>query len=209
LFALQLSGPRAKGENYIREGALELGMTIRVNAVVEIAGAPKEFVNKTMKQLIEHIEKNEKFRLLSKHRAKAKKHDELFSTFSELGLEFNKFSELLEFCFEYMPSNIEIEEPSKLELRREDMSDTMNELMLRLHKSDMSVKDANARVKLVEDSNRHLSKGIISLALKQGAKSPDELSSLLGIHTDRLTPIMDFLVEKKVVEFKAGKYSLR
>ncbi len=186
-----------------------MNMSIHVNAMVEIAGAPKQFVNDTMKKLLEHIEKNEVFTLISKHRARAKEHEGIFSTFSELELEFKNFNQLIGFCFEYLPSNIEIEEPAKLELRREDMSDLMNELMLRLHKSDMTVKNVNAQIKLIEKSNHHLTKSIISLGLKQGPKSLEELSELLGISKAKLTPIMDFLVNNKTVKLNKEKYSLK
>lgn len=181
---------------------------IYARAIVEIAGSPKEFIEKTMGLLLEHIEAQEGYTVKKKKRFKAKKYDKVFSTFSELEIVFSDFYKLIQFCFETLPSSIEILEPQRLELRREDLADMINDLLLRLHKSDMVVKETRAKNKLLEDANKLLVKNAIAMALRGGAKTAEEISRATGIKQPNLDSILAFYEGRGLIKKEGNKYSL-
>lgn len=182
-------------------------MRIVTNTVVEIAGSPKEFVDKTMGLVLEHIEKKEGSKILDKKRFPVEKVDNLFSTFTELEIEFEEFQKLVDFCFEHMPSHLEIEEPQHFDMRREDFAELFNLLLMRLHKTDEAVKEVNARFKLVEEANRILVKNIIALALKKAPLKLEELSKRIGIKDTNLMSILDSYKDLGLVKETKGKFS--
>ncbi len=196
-------------ENFLKSPLFGKAMVIIAHAIVEIAGSPKDFVDNTMKLVLDKIKEEEGIKLLSKTKHKAKKYEKVFSTFSELSLEFQNITALIDFCFRYLPSHLEIEEPGNITLRREDLADMMNELLLRLHKSDMIVKDANARLKLVEDANRVLVKNAIAMALQNGPSTVEQISQSTGIKLDRLPTILDYYIKKGLILQEGKLYMLR
>jgi hypothetical protein len=179
-----------------------------VHAIVEIAGAPKDFVDKTMAMLLEHMGKDESFKITGKKRFEMKEHDGLFSTFTELDVSFACFDDLVSFCFSYMPSHIELEHPSRLELRREELAETLNTLLMDLHKRDDILKEVKARYKLVEDANKLLLKNMLAIILENGALALSEISKRAGIKEPNLQSILDFYEENKLIKKKGKKYGL-
>ncbi len=178
-------------------------------AIVEIAGSPKEFIEKTMGLLLEEMEKDEEFKLVSKETEEAVKSDKIFSTFSEVICEFKDYTSLIHFCFKYLPSNFEIEKPARIELRREELVDTINDLLMNLHKMDQVVKDVRMRHKLVEDANKMLLKNSLAMALSDGPKTSEEITKLTGIHQPNLDSILVFYEDKGLLIKKKNKYELK
>src|SRR3989344_1166139 len=88
---------------------------IRCRAIIEMLGAPKEYIDKILRDYIAKI-KNEGAKIVSERYEEAVQQDKLFSNFVEMEILFDKPSQLLSFCFESMPSSIEIIEPEALVL---------------------------------------------------------------------------------------------
>ncbi len=51
----------------------------------------------------------------------------------------------MELCFDYMPSSIEILEPAGMEVDMNDMVSMLNDLLARIHKYDMVLKNLHAQ----------------------------------------------------------------
>ncbi len=70
-------------------------------------------------------------------------------------MEFNESKEIVGFCFDYMPSSIDIIKPEKFSLESKEMMDMINDLIAKLHNLDMNVKNLNAQnVLLKREINR-------------------------------------------------------
>ena len=74
----------------------------------------------------------------------------LYSSFAELEIEFDILESVVGFCFDYMPSSIEILEPSELKLNAVNVSELFNELMARLHNNEMLLRNALAELSLLK-----------------------------------------------------------
>lgn len=119
-------------------------MEMKVRAIVEIAGFPEEHVRDTMEAVMDTLSKEEGVEIISKNVAPVEHVQKMWSTFSEVELKFSDFKALNNFCFNYMPSSIEIIEPLKLNNDSVDISDFLNDVLARLHNFTMFIKNLQA-----------------------------------------------------------------
>lgn len=125
---------------------------IKVRIINEVLGSPKEHVENTLKLLLDNMRQNKNLKLINEIIFEATKLEDkpLYSSFAELEIEFKVLEDLVGFCFDYMPSSIEILEPEELKLEAISVSDLFNELMARLHQNDMMLKNAIAELAVLK-----------------------------------------------------------
>jgi len=114
-----------------------------VRSVIEILGAPKDHVEKVLGLVIEKIKKEE-LKVLRVDVFDAKEIKELWSCFAEIEIEFEKLDKFVGFCFDYMPSSVEILEPDEFKVESGKFTDVMNDLLAKLHQYDMLIKSLKA-----------------------------------------------------------------
>lgn len=180
---------------------------IHVRAIIEMLGAPKEHIEKTMKDYVEKL-KNDKLNIVSEIYNDAVPSQGLFSTFVELEIYFDNLADLLSFCFDSMPSSVEIISPETLAFPSSILSGFLNDLQARIHDNDMIVKTLRVRNKLVEDNSLTIFNNFIRYQLIQGAKSISELSGNLGVEPDKLRPFIDSLINTKKIKEEDNKFLL-
>ena len=119
---------------------------ILARVVIEIAGFPKEHIEQVMQKVIDKVKEN--FEVI---KAEAFDSVELkdkmagfWSIFSEIELKFEDINSITIFCFEYLPSSIEILEPEEIKFQSGEMTGFLNDLLARLHEYDMVVKNLQA-----------------------------------------------------------------
>lgn len=120
---------------------------VQAKIVIEILGTPKDHVEDAMKKVIEKLKEEQGVKLLRETTYKAEQIKNMWSTFSDLEIEVEDVSKLIGICFDYMPSSIEIIEPSKMDLETTTIADFLNDFLARLHKTDMMLKNAMAENK--------------------------------------------------------------
>src|SRR3989344_1311774 len=91
-------------------------MTILFRTVVEVLGKPKEHIENTLREYVKNIKASQKYKVKVEDFAPAKQQEkqELWAAFVELELETETMANLLNFCFDFMPSVIEIIEPREI-----------------------------------------------------------------------------------------------
>jgi len=114
--------------------------TIRTKSIIEIVGKPEEHITKTMNEVVKLIESNKKIDLISKNIAETKEVKGLWSTFGEFEIDFSSFKDLGNFCFDFMPSSLEIIDPEKFNIDSKEIEEFTNDVMAKLHQYDMVVK---------------------------------------------------------------------
>lgn len=115
-------------------------LTARV--ILEVVGAPKEHIEKTLKEIIEKLKKESYIvKVLDIHIEPTKQIKEFFSSFSEIELQIKDSSSLIGFCFDYMPSSIELIEPEVFQSDIVEFTGLINDLLAKLHKYDMLVRN--------------------------------------------------------------------
>jgi hypothetical protein len=140
---------------------------ITANAIIEIVGAPKEHIEETMTKVMDLIEKNEDHKIIKKETSEPKESDfpdpnnpekniKVWSTFTELEADFKNFDALTNFCFEFMPSSIEILEPLEMKMEAQEINNSLNDILARLHQqAKMMMEYATLKRKIQEAAAKH------------------------------------------------------
>ena len=119
---------------------------ILVRSVIEVAGFPKDHIEEVMKKVVDKIKENfevVKAEIFDSVELKDKLTG-FWSVFTEIELKFDDINAITLFCFEYMPSSIEILEPEELKFGSMEFGGFINDLLARLHEYDMVVKNLQA-----------------------------------------------------------------
>jgi len=109
---------------------------IRAKLVIELLGSPKEHVDQTMRLVIDKLKKEEGVKLLKEATYAAEQNEEIkpmWSSFSDVDIETVSLKKLMDVCFDYLPSSVEIVSPEKVELSGVDYAYLLNELLAQLH----------------------------------------------------------------------------
>lgn len=119
---------------------------ILARVVIEVAGFPKEHIEQVMEKIVGKIK--EGFEVVkSEIFESVELKDKLsgfWSIFTEIELKFEDINVITVFCFEYMPSSIEILDPEELKFQSTEIAGFLNDLLARLHEYDMVVKNLQA-----------------------------------------------------------------
>ena len=132
---------------------------VRAIMIVEIAGRPAEHVKVA---LGEHIGVLNKVDDVTVHSIKISEprtlsrgdrqqvtggEEEMFTCFAEADFECDSFGRLSETMFDFMPSSVEVIEPSKVSLSMSEATDLLNNISGRMHRYDELAKVAGIRLK--------------------------------------------------------------
>lgn len=124
---------------------------IKAKVIIEVVGAPKEHVETTLKNIVNKVKDEKDLNLLRSEFFEAKETEvkdmpqKVWSAFFELDITVPNINRLISFCFDYMPSSIDILDPSKLDLNAGEISDMLNDLLAGLHKYDLILKNIHAQ----------------------------------------------------------------
>lgn len=181
---------------------------ILANIIIEIAGKPKEHVEKTLKLVVDKIKENKDLNVKNANFEKPKEIENLFSAFAEIEAEFKNLSVLLGICFDYMPSSIEIIEPTELKLKAPNFTDFLNDLQSRLHNIDLKLKAVVQQNEILNRNAIALIQNFLIKLLKEKQRSIKELSDSVGIKEEQLEAILNVLVKNNLIKKEKDTYSL-
>tara|TARA_Y100000310_G_scaffold138289_2_gene137245 strand:- start:44889 stop:45329 length:441 start_codon:yes stop_codon:yes gene_type:complete len=119
---------------------------LKVKAIIQVLGAPENHVQETLKKVVGKVKEVKEIQVLKEELADTQQMEDkkLWSNFAELELQVKEMGALVNFCFDFMPSSIEILEPEKIGGTREPLTNLLNDLIARLHQYDMLLKNLHA-----------------------------------------------------------------
>ncbi len=121
-----------------------------IRCIIEIAGFPKEHVKESAKNLLGKIKELKDVKVGNIETAELKEIKEMWSTFIEIEIEFAKLESMIAFCFNFMPSSIEILKPVRFNLEAGELEGYMNEILRRLHNFSMTITNLAIKKKVLE-----------------------------------------------------------
>ena len=182
---------------------------ILAKCIVEMVGAPKEHLEKTMKDYIKSLKEREDLEIIKSDYSEPEEKEKMFNMFVELEAWFQDTPGLIGFCIDSLPSSVEILEPEKLTFTENDMSDFVNDLLGKLHVLDMSIKKTNAKVSLLDKNVNVIAANFIAYIVRNEAKGLDELQKITGIDEKMLGSFLDKMVEQGSLVKEEDKYRLK
>jgi hypothetical protein len=183
---------------------------IRSNIILEIMGKPKEYVEESMKTYIAKLkEEYEGVVVLNDKIADVNEAGEgFFSTFAEVEILCKDLTSLIGFCFDYMPSSVEIISPEKFITSQHGMTNIINDLQTKLHNLDMAIKTTKTENDFLRKNMNSLVRNIVMLSLNQKPLSLEELSKICGIKSEELKGYLDALVRLDKIKEEKNIYFL-
>jgi|SRR3989338_1715832 len=185
--------------------------------IIEVMGSPKDYVEKTLRLAVDNIKQKQKeiserpgqkdIEILKEEFFPAEEKEKMFSSFAELEILFRNTFELVNFCFEYTPSSIEILEPGNLNYKSRDFSNALNDLLGKIHNNAMVIKNYAAENTLLKKNASTLLQNIAVLSLKERDKNLNELSKDIGISEEKLKNILEDFMENNIILKKGDKYA--
>ena len=181
---------------------------IRCRAIIEVLGKPKEHVENAIKQYIGHIKEDSELVILNEEYSEIREQENLWTKFVELDLIIKGTGKLIGFCFEYMPSSIEVTKPEQLIMSNAELSNFLNDLQVRLHNVDMIVKQLKGENNFLKRNTNAILHNTIMICLKVNSLSLEQISKLTGVEQKELEIFMENLIKENKVKKEDDVYSL-
>ena len=180
-------------------------------AIIEVLGRPKEHIEKSLKEYLDNLKQNKNYKVISEEIAEVKKQEgqELWVVFAELEIKTSQVDSLISFCFDYMPSVIEILEPKRLPISDLEISQFLNDLQGKLHYVDMVAKQVKLENDHLKKNMGSLLRNYVLLLLSKQSLSSIQLSKLTGVSKDKMEDFLDLLIDKEKIDLKEGIYQLK
>ncbi len=182
---------------------------IRCRAILEVLGKPKEHVEKTIKVLVEKVKEREEISVLNEKYADIKQEGKtMFSTFVELEMVIKGIAALTGFCFDFMPSSIDIEKPERLTVKNRHISGIFNDMQSKLHNVDMIAKTLRAERDFLKRNLNTMIANIITVLIKLNKNNLEDLSKFTGINEEELEKHLEKLIEEGKIKKEEDVYQL-
>jgi len=121
---------------------------IRAVLIIEVIGKPKEYLKETLEGIVKKIKEEKGVELedskINEPQEMEKKKG-FYSSFAEIEIIVEEMLYLVALMFKYMPAHIEVISPEKISMKNNEWSETLSELVKKLHGYDEV-----ARITLIE-----------------------------------------------------------
>ncbi len=118
---------------------------IKAKIIIEIMGRPAEHLKESMNLLVEKLAQEKGIVIIDKKLfdpKPLKDSKDLFTSFTELDIDFESLESFFAIVMGYMPSNVEIYEPDKLKINLSEINALSNFMISKLHRYDEIAKRA-------------------------------------------------------------------
>ncbi|MFA6089011.1 MAG: hypothetical protein WC755_04045 [Candidatus Woesearchaeota archaeon] len=191
----------------VNEMLKEGGVLVRV--IVELQGGPKEHIVKTMELLISAVKIDYNVvNTIPNDVIELEGNKGIFSIFCEFEMAFENNSKLIDFCFDFTPTSVEIIEPEQSILKAQELTNLLNDVVNHLHKGGEIVKQVSAQNKILQYNASAFLRNLLIVTLAIKDRDLVELSKITGVKEPDLDNILKQLVERKELQIKDKKYSL-
>ena len=181
---------------------------IRCRTIIEVLGKPKEHVENTIKEYTEHIKKDSELVVLNEEFSEIREQGKLWSQFVELELVVKGTQKLMGFCFEYMPSSIDVIKPENLSMSSAEISSFVNDLQARLHSVDMVVKKLKGENDFLKLNMNAIVHNAILICLKVSKLTIEQLSKITGVDSKELEIFLEKLLKENKIKKEEELYTL-
>ncbi len=128
-------------------------MVFTVRAVIEVLGFPEDHIKDITSKVVAKLKTEEGIIVLQdKIHAPEKVQEKFFSCFTEVEIKVNDFNRFLNFCYEYLPSSLEVLDSEKVTIPIREFTFGINELLEKLHNYHLLVTNLSAKLREYESN---------------------------------------------------------
>lgn len=123
---------------------------ITIKALIEIIGFPENHVNESVEKVMEMLSKESIMKIVKKDIEKAKKVKELWSSIIEVEIDLDDLTALNKFCFDYLPTSIEIQDVKELKFETKEINYYLNDLLAKIHQYNNVIRNLHAETTVLK-----------------------------------------------------------
>lgn len=177
---------------------------IEAKAIVELAGKPKNHIEKTFQLVLDEIKKV--YEVTNLDVVPVEEKEGVFSTFAEIDMKFKDLVEIYAFCANFLPSSIDVMTPETINVDSKELTDGINDLMATMHQRDMFLKNSNMRVKRLTNNMNQLIVNFINLLTEKGATA-EELTAKIGLPQDMVEEFANNMAKENLLKKENDKFT--
>src|SRR3989344_3961367 len=184
---------------------------INFRAIIEVAGKPKEHVEKSLQEYIQKLRSDDHYLVTNEDLNEAEERTDqagMWGAFAELELEVATLQDLTTFCLDYMPSMLEIIQPSELKIADKELSNFLSDLQAKLHQVDLVAKAVKMENTSLKKSLSSLIRNYVVFLLTNANLTSEQLSRYTGLSLEALEDFLDQLIDDGRIDLKEGIYFL-
>lgn len=119
---------------------------LKIKSIIEIIGTPQKFVEEAMAVVLAKLKQREEIKIENQKTFDATKMEgkPFWSTFAELELEMTNAETLLNYCFDFLPSSVEVMDPVDFHFQNSEVNNLFNDVIAKLHEYHMHLKNLEA-----------------------------------------------------------------
>ena|SRR3989338_3352622 len=130
-------------------------MVFTARAIIEVIGHPENHVNEICIKVLENLKKENGITIIKEETNSAELVKEnIFAAHIEVELKFFDISKLLNFCYEYLPSEMQIIDTEKIVLSVNEMNNGLGEMLRRLHSLNLMLHNLNESNKELKEDKK-------------------------------------------------------
>ncbi|HLC37013.1 MAG TPA: hypothetical protein VJK05_05410 [archaeon] len=119
---------------------------LRLNVIIEAKSIDKDLLQKQLERIIKALEEDKDFKVYDISQAEPAKDGDKYSGYIEANLSLKDFRSVTKLIFYYGPTSLEIIKPEKLEIKADDLQDSLIDMIDIMHGySDFIGKAMNAQ----------------------------------------------------------------
>lgn len=188
--------------------AEEQDSLIRARIIIEVLGKPKEHVEEAIKGYLNKIRQDDNVMVVKDNTSDSVEKEGFWLVFAEIEIVVKGLQKLIAFCFEYMPSSLEIIKPTSFTTTNNELAGFFNDLQARLHNVDMIVKQLKSENSFVKRNMRVLLQNTTTILLKAGSLSLEQMSMLTGVSKNELDTFLNSLIKENKIKKEGNSYKL-
>ena len=179
-----------------------------VRAIVEMLGSPPDHLKMTLEEYVKTLPKEGVELLKSEFAEPSEVSPKTYSIFAELDIKFATPQKLLSFCFDALPSSIDIIEPRKLTVETENFASFINDLLAQLHTVNKNYAVLNNKMQTVDKNGVNVLRNFISYLISTELRTPSKMSDKVGMPATSVQAFLDAMEKDGLVKKKGEEYYL-
>lgn len=183
---------------------------IHFYAVFEVVGNPADYVEKSIKIYINKMKLLQGIKVITEKISTTKKleNQDLWGVFAEVEFLAENLERFNWLCINFLPSSVEVLSPKEFYLDNLKLAKLLNDFVAKLHAIDGFAKALKLEKHRTEIAFNILARNLIAVALKDGGKTPLQLSKITGISVEDIKKFLDVMIKEKKVRLQDNKYEL-
>jgi hypothetical protein len=174
--------------------------------IFEMAGNPKEHVEKTFKEYIKAVKEDPEYIFTKEYMSPPEERDDgVWSMFYESEVVIASLEKLSILCLNLGPASIEILQPEQMTLTDKKLTEIYNDFASKLHEIGIVVKNVSGENEVLKINLNRAIRNCVVLALIE-PKTASEIAEKVGVDAENLQPFLDAMVREKSLVKDGEKY---